>query len=132
MPAKKTPKWKPVPEEMKQLFAALLPAVPRAEPRQMFGCPCAFSNGQMFAGLFEDTLFVRLAEADRAALLNQPGAQLFDPMRGRPMREYVVVPSAIHTSEAELVQWMQKAAAYVETLPPKKKAVRPKRLAKKE
>ena len=103
--------------------------MPGIAPRKMFGCPCAFINGQRFAGLFEDTLFVRLAEADRAALLQQPGARLFDPMQGRPMKEYVVVPSALHASEAELAEWLKKAAGYVQTLPPnqKKKSARAKK-----
>ncbi len=71
--------------------------------------------------MFEDKLFVRLAETDRATLLAEEGAQPFDPMGGRPMREYVVVPGTWleGDDDDELRAWMMKAARYARTLPPK-------------
>jgi hypothetical protein len=111
---------KPSPPALVELFHQLLPAT-GGEPRRMFGCPCGFLGGNLFTGLFEDKLFVRLAEADRAALLTQEGAEPFDPMGGRPMREYVVVPGAWLEGDAddELRAWMAKAAGYARTLPAK-------------
>src|SRR5207248_2292013 len=47
----KSPAW------LVQLFQALQPEV-GGTPRQMFGYPCAFENGQLFTGLFADGLFV--------------------------------------------------------------------------
>jgi hypothetical protein len=111
---------KPSPPALVELFQALLPMT-GAEPRRMFGCPCGFMGGNLFTGLFEDKLFVRLAETDRATLLAQEGAQPFDPMGGRPMREYVVVPSPWleGDDDDELRAWMMTAARYARTLPPK-------------
>jgi len=102
------------------LFQELL-AQTRGDGRTMFGCPCGFLGGNMFMGLFGDQLFLRLAEAERARLLSEEGAEVFDPMGGRPMREYVVVPSTWleGESDAELRAWVAKSACYAATLPPK-------------
>ena len=60
----------------------------------MFGYASAFVNGNMFAGTFQDSIVVRLAETDRAALLKMKGAAPFEPM-GHPLKQYVVVPASI-------------------------------------
>ena len=86
----------------------------------MFGYPCAFENGQMFAGLFGDGLFVRLGEAGRAELLAIEGAAPFSPMEGRPMKEYVVLPPAMLEDEEAVKGWMSRGLAYARTLPGKK------------
>jgi TfoX/Sxy family transcriptional regulator of competence genes len=85
----------------------------------MFGFPCAFYNNQMFAGLFEEQMFVRLPADQRAELLAVPGAAPFEPMAGRPMREYVVLPESVLTSSGELSDWLDRALAYVAAMPPK-------------
>jgi hypothetical protein len=86
----------------------------------MFGYPAAFTNTQMFASLFQEHLIVRLSETDREVLI-RTGGQPFEPMPGRPMREYVVVPDGVRTSPSALQGWMAKAHAYAASLPPKKK-----------
>jgi len=87
----------------------------------MFGCPSGFIGGNLFCGVFEDKLFVRLAEGDRNKLLAEEGAEPFDPMGGRPMREYVVFPSEwLEGGDDEVLRsWMAKAASYARSLPPK-------------
>jgi hypothetical protein len=111
---------KPPSPALVSLFRELLPATGGQE-RSMFGCPSGFIGGNLFCGVFEDTLFVRLAEADRARLLAEEGAEPFDPMRGRPMREYVVFPAGwLEGGDDDLVRsWMLTAAAYAKALPPK-------------
>ena len=85
----------------------------------MFGYPVAFTKTQMFASLFQDKMIVRLSDADREAL-GRDGARPFEPMPGRPMREYVVVPEAVRESPSTLRSWLAKAQAYAGSLPPKK------------
>jgi hypothetical protein len=121
---------KPSPPALVELFGELLPPT-GGEPRRMFGCPSGFLGGNLFTGIFEDKLFVRLAEVDRKALLAEEGAEPFDPMGGRPMREYVVVPSAWLEGDAddELRAWMLKAARYARSLPPKSRRPAAKRPA---
>jgi TfoX/Sxy family transcriptional regulator of competence genes len=93
------------------------------ERRQMFGYPCAFEAGQMFCGIFGPTIVVRLAEAEREAFLAK-GARPFEPMPGRRMKEYVVLPAAVVGDDAKLTRWFETARGYAKTLPPKKKAAR--------
>ena len=118
---RKMPKFTPAPEWIKELFASVISGVPEAEPRKMFGYPCAFVNGQMLCGVFADRLMVRLSEEDRAKFLKLPGAKPFEPMPGRPMKEYVEVPRAMMESTAELRKWLKKSLAYAQSLPPKVK-----------
>jgi hypothetical protein len=85
----------------------------------MFGYPAAFFQGQMFAGLFQTSMTLRLAEADRARFMTIDGALPFEPMPGRSMREYVVVPSALLAQPSELSAWLDRSLAYAASLPPK-------------
>jgi hypothetical protein len=64
---------------------------------KMFGMPCLKrENGKVVAGHWKDGgLTVKLVDdAQREAALALPGATLFDPGMGRPMREWVLVPAA--------------------------------------
>lgn len=85
----------------------------------MFGYASAFVNGNMFAGTFEDAIVLRLAEADRVALLKMKGAAQFEPMKGRPMKEYVVVPASIVATPKTLRAWIERSHRYALTLRPK-------------
>jgi len=87
----------------------------------MFGYPCAFLNGNMFSGVFGDSVMVRLGEKERAELLRLPGAKIFDPMGGRPMKEYVQLPDSMLEDEEALGSWVHQGFGYVKTLPPKVK-----------
>ena len=77
------------PTALVEVFERAVGDMPDVQPRRMFGYPAAFTNTQMFACLFQDNMIVRLSEQDRAALARE-GVRRFEPMPGRPMREYVV------------------------------------------
>jgi len=85
----------------------------------MFGYPAAFVNGNMATGLHQEQVIVRLPAAERKALLAKPGARTFEPMPGRPMVEYIVVPPNLVVKAAALHGWIVKAVAYARSLPPK-------------
>lgn len=106
------------PADVTRAFDAALPDDPRLERRKMFGFPAGFVGGNMFAGTFGESVVVKLPEAERARALDQ-GASTFEPMPGRVMREYVVVPPPALADEAQLRGWVQRAFAYVAALPPK-------------
>jgi len=114
-------KWKKAPEGLVQRFGQVLPNDPEIERRSMFGYPCAFFHGHMFCGLFEDQFIVRLPDAERNVFLKQPGAKVFEPMPGRPMKEYVLVPQAVVEREALLGGWLRQSLDYVGGLPPRVK-----------
>jgi TfoX/Sxy family transcriptional regulator of competence genes len=109
--------WEKSSEALVTTFHAALPDDPRVERRQMFGYPCAFVNGNMFSGLHQSSMVLRLDEPRREDLLAR-GARTFEPM-GRPMREYVVVPPVILEAPAELARWTAYALEYGAGLPPK-------------
>jgi TfoX/Sxy family transcriptional regulator of competence genes len=98
-------------------FDALVPPPP-AERRKMFGYPAAFVNGQLFMGLWQEELMLRLPEGDRSTL-QRLGGKPFEPMEGRPMREYVSVPAGLIYDAVRLKPWVDKALAYARSLPPK-------------
>jgi TfoX/Sxy family transcriptional regulator of competence genes len=110
--------WKKTPPELVAAFDKAVPASPDVTRRPMFGYASAFVNGNMFAGTYQDTIVVRLAETDRAALLKMKGATPFTPM-GHPMREYVVVPASIVAKPKELGAWIERGHGYAGTLPAK-------------
>lgn len=111
------PGWTKSPPELVEVFEAAFPDPP-AVARQMFGYPAGFVNGNLFMSLFEDSIVLRLPDGPRAELLAM-GAATFEPMAGRPMREYVRVPPAIAASPGDLGSWVAKALAYGKSLPPK-------------
>jgi TfoX/Sxy family transcriptional regulator of competence genes len=78
-------------------------------------------NGNMFTGLHQENMMLRLSEKDRAELLAVKGAAPFEPMPGRAMKEYVVVPQTMLKKPAELKQWLARSFAYASSLPPKAK-----------
>jgi TfoX/Sxy family transcriptional regulator of competence genes len=114
------PSWKKSPAELVDAFSELAGRYPELSQRKMFGYPAAFLAGNMTTCLHEERWIVRLGEADRAVLLARPGAGLFEPMPGRPMREYVVLPGDIVADPEATAGWIERAIAHARTLPPKR------------
>ncbi len=112
-------KWKPAPREAVVAFERATFGLPGAEPRKMFGYSCVFVKGNMFAGLHEAGMVLRLPEEQREEFLRLKGAKQFEPMRGRVMREYVVVPKVLLDSPERFRVWVEKSLAYVSSLPAK-------------
>ncbi len=110
--------WKPASDEWIKAFDAALPH--NVERRKMFGYPAAFVNGNMAAGLHQSGAILRLPETDRQALL-KAGGRTFEPMPGRPMREYIVAPADFLEKRDDLKKWLGRAVKYAGSLPPKAK-----------
>lgn len=100
-------------------FHELLAAVPDATERKMFGQPAAFRFGNLFFGVFGEAVFVRLGESDAAEALRVLRTKSFEPMPGRPMRGYVVLPPSVLARRSDAARWVRRAAEFVATLPPK-------------
>jgi len=114
-------KWQKAPEELK---AALDRAVQGTvcEKRMMFGFPAYFADGRMFLGLFESKVFARLSDQLRSALEAKAGPlPHLEPMPGRPMKEYFVLPPSLYAHEKDFAKLIGEAAAHARTLPPKAK-----------
>ena len=121
--------WKKASAETVERFHGAVAGIVGLEVRKMFGYPAGFVGGNMAVGVFRDTLLVRLPEPERAERLAE-GWSLFEPMPGRPMREYVALPESVAADPVETRHWMERAAAYGRTLPPKAPKPRKPRAAK--
>jgi len=108
-------------EQSRVFFESLVPNDPRVRSRPMFGNRAAFVNGNMFLALFGSQVAVRLSEEDRPDLLRQTGASAFEPIPGRPMKEYVVLPEAWRRSPEKAKDWVDRSLAWAGKVPPKKK-----------
>src|SRR5712692_4278950 len=106
--------WKKAPPELIETFDRAFPTAKGAERRQMFGYPCGFVNGNLFGGIFQDRVMVRLPATTKLA-----GAKPFMPMPGRAMKGYVELPKTAIAKPAELRRWLAEACAFAATLPPK-------------
>jgi TfoX/Sxy family transcriptional regulator of competence genes len=111
--------WRKSPPELVDLFERAVPQGRGIERRTMFGYPAAFLNGHLFAGLHQESFVVRLPEADRERARAEHRARAFEPMPGRHMREYVVVPEPVLGEPRTLAAWLAAAIRYVRSLPPK-------------
>src|SRR6266550_2486003 len=66
---------------------------------KMFSMPTIKRGGKATSGFWKESMVFKLAnEAKREQALPLGGAERFDPMGGRPMREWVVVPVS-HSDE---------------------------------
>jgi hypothetical protein len=65
-----------------------------AKSSKMFGMPCLKNeSGKAFAGFYQDAMVFKLGGAAHARALALPGARPFEPMPGRQMKAWVVVPA---------------------------------------
>ena len=118
MPNARTHWQKPTPETI-ALFNQLIPDDAGIERRKMFGFPCAFLQGNMFAWIHQNHIALRLPEPLRKTLIAQQQAQPVDPS-GKRMREYVMLDETLACRQAEADALVNKSLEYVASLPPKK------------
>ncbi|HEU0223378.1 MAG TPA: TfoX/Sxy family protein [Paracoccaceae bacterium] len=104
---------------MEGRFRAAIPAAPDVELRRLFGCPAAFVNGNMFAGLHQDELILRLGRTDLEEARAAWGVGAVRARSGRAMREYLAPPAPVLEDLPALRAWLDRSLAYVRSLPPK-------------
>ena len=106
-------------------FEAAVAGIEGLEQRKMFGYPAGFIGGNLTTSLHQESWIVRLGEPERGERL-AAGWSTFEPMAGRPMREYVVIPSDLAREPDKARAWVERAAEYVRSLPPKASKARKK------
>ena len=111
-------------DRAKAAFTDLLPEDDAVVTRPMFGNLSAFVNGNMFCGLFGEDLFVRVSDEDQAKIRKQ-GGRPFEPMPGRAMTGYVVLPGGWQKKTDTTRDWIVVALRWSKKLPPKVKAAKP-------
>jgi TfoX/Sxy family transcriptional regulator of competence genes len=107
-------------DQAKAAFSGLVPGDPAVSLRPMFGNLAAFVNGNMFAGLFGEDLFVRLSD-DEAARITRAGGRPFEVMPGRAMTGYVIVPATWQKKPEPVRAWITQALTLTRAMPAKAK-----------
>lgn len=101
----------------------------RCDRKMMFGSPTFFINNNMFAGVHEDTVILKLSDKDRARILDlYKDVKAFEPMLGRVMKGYVALSESICSNAGIFLEWLERSYKYAVTLPTKE----PKRPKKRQ
>ncbi len=114
--------WTKSPQSLIDLFDKSVPTAASVSRRKMFGYPAAFANGNLFIGLHQNDFIMRLSEDDRARFTAQYGERTFEPMKGRPMRQYVRLPEELLADPRNRANWIKRSLKYAEAIAPKTKS----------
>lgn len=113
------PDFSKSPPELIARFVSVTAEFPIAQRRPMFGYPSLTVGGNMVTSLFRSSWVVRLGREELAEVLALDGASPFEPMPGRPMTGYAVLPPAVVADDAALRRWVEHAIAFGASLPAK-------------
>jgi TfoX N-terminal domain len=119
MPEAPKPSFTKSPAELVERFTAVLDRHPAAERKKMFGYPAAFVGGNMATGLFADQWVVRLPDGEIEPA-KAAGAAGFEPMPGRPMKSFVVIPAGDVADDVAIARWVERGLAHAASMPAKK------------
>jgi hypothetical protein len=92
-------------DELAEMFVAQ-----GAERSRMFGMPVLKAGGKVFAGTFGDAMNFKLGPDDLEVARKQSGVEPFEPVKGRAMKEWVLVPLTHSKRWADLAE---RAFSYV-------------------
>jgi hypothetical protein len=119
MPKAETPSFTKSPPELVERFGTVMDRYPDVQRKKMFGYPAAFVGGNMATGLFAEHWVVRLPDAEIADA-KAAWAGSFEPMPGRPMKAFVVIPTADVSDDTAIGRWVERGLAHAGSLPAKK------------
>jgi len=106
-------------EELADRIRDLLSPGENIREQKMFGANAFMSNGNMLVAPMKDgSLLVRVGKDGMDEALTQDGASIMD-MGGRTMGGFVVVSGDALEEDFALGEWLDRARAFVNTLPPK-------------
>jgi hypothetical protein len=104
-------------------FNELTKEIPDIKPGKMFGALCMKTpNGKSAAMFWKDNIVVKLHGDTLNEAMSLDGSKLFEPMVGRPMKEWIQIPFAYKD------QWKKFAMASVVLV----KTVKKKQATKKK
>ena len=129
-PSKRSPAKKPAKKPTGKKAPPKAPKMPTAGPKtvetfeslaetfeargakrsKMFGMPVLKTGGKVFAGTYGDAMTFKLGPEDLEKAKTQSGVEAFEPMKGRAMKEWVLVPLAHARRWQDLAE---RAFAYV-------------------
>jgi len=90
----------------------------RCDRRVMFGSPTFFIEGNMFAGVHENTIILRLSEGDlHEIFMRFEEIKPFAPMGGHVMKAYAALPLKIALQNGILDECLHKSYKFTSSLP---------------
>lgn len=106
-------------EELSDRIRGLLGARPGITEQKMFGGRCFMLDGNMLVGPMKDgSLLVRVGKDGYERALALPGARPMS-MGARTMSGFVEVTGDVLEDDEVLLDWIELARSFVETLPAK-------------
>jgi hypothetical protein len=76
-----------------EFFSKLTEEIPGVKPGKMFGSLCMKTpNGKSSAMFWHENIVVKLQVESMKEAMSLAGSRLFEPMEGRPMKEWVQIP----------------------------------------
>jgi hypothetical protein len=113
------PSFSKSPPELVERFGRVMDAYPDVQRKKMFGYPAAFVGGNMATGLFAGHWVVRLPDAEIEPA-KAAGAGSFEPMPGKPMKAFVVIPAADVADDHRIRAWVERGLTFAATMPVKR------------
>jgi TfoX/Sxy family transcriptional regulator of competence genes len=86
--------------------------------RKMFGGITFLLRGNMCCGVHREALIARIGTDEASRALAEPHTRVFD-LTGRPMKAWVLVEPQGLATDAQLKRWVDRAARFARSLPPK-------------
>lgn len=103
---------------MREWLEDALKSLPELESRSMFGGTGVYSEGTMFAILYEGRVYLKTDSTTREAFV-QRGGEPFQPRKGSTLASYHEVPSETLDDDAELLAWARRAVLVARASPSK-------------
>jgi TfoX/Sxy family transcriptional regulator of competence genes len=105
-------------EDLAQRLRELLASRSDVTERKMFGGIGFMVGGNMCVGVQGEDLIARVGEEQFDDALAEPHARIFD-FAGRPSKGFLYVAPGGTAADGDLRAWLDRALAFVTTLPPK-------------
>ena len=103
-------------------FTELTKQITNANSGKMFGALCMkMPNGKSGAMFWKDNIVVKLRGDVLQEALSLDGTKLFEPMEGKPMKEWVQIPFAYKNKWKKFAKISAQSAETMEKKPAKKK-----------
>ena len=114
--------WKKSSPQSVERFVSALPEEAAGGRRKMFGYEACFVNGGFWTGMYQDDVVIKLPPEVKGQTKALAAAKPFDPMGGRPMKNWWVIPRAVSESPKKLQGLLGTTYGPVAAAPPDKQA----------
>jgi hypothetical protein len=103
-------------------FNELTTEIPDVKPGKMFGALCMKTpNGKSAAMFWKDNIVVKLQGDELIEAMSLDGTQLFEPMEGRPMKEWIQIPFSYKAHWKKFALISAESVKKLQKKPPTKK-----------